>query len=154
MILYLEKDFGGMFLFVRLEVEQFLPMYGQWSGILKCSRCRNVSFFVDIVCTEHLVFGSIVDNWPIWRVCAASTGERVRLSSLSGLTPRRTFLGRHFSPTTTTQSSYYSIKRMCGGVGLINLVNCSAHCLLMAAVNYITAFKVLLWRRWRRRHCV
>ena len=29
-----------------------------------------------------------------------------------------------------------------------------AHCLLMAAVNYITAFKILFWRRWRRRHCV
>ena len=28
------------------------------------------------------------------------------------------------------------------------------HCLLMAAVNYITAFKVLFWRQWRRRHCV
>ena len=28
------------------------------------------------------------------------------------------------------------------------------HCLLMAAVNYITAFKILFWRRWRRRHCV
>ena len=28
------------------------------------------------------------------------------------------------------------------------------HCLLMAAVNCITAFKILFWRRWRRRHCV
>ena len=27
-----------------------------------------------------------------------------------------------------------------------------SHCLLMAAVNYITAFKILFWRRWR--HCV
>ena len=33
-ILYLEKDFGGMFLFVCLEVGQCLSMYGQWSGVL------------------------------------------------------------------------------------------------------------------------
>ena len=72
-----------MFVNVRAVVRCFI--------MFEMSKCY---FFVDIVCTEHLVFGSIVDNEPIWRLCATSTSERVRLSSLSSRVGRRR---EHFS---------------------------------------------------------
>ena len=53
-----------MFVNVRAVVRCFI--------MFEMSKCY---FFVDIVCTEHLVFGSIVDNDQIWRLCADSTGE-------------------------------------------------------------------------------
>ena len=99
-----------MFVNVRAVVRCFI--------MFEMSKCY---FFVDIVCTEHLVFGSIVDNEPIWRLCATSTGERVRLSSLSGLTPQRTFLGATSHPPPPppparwAPTSIFKDSQVCGG---------------------------------------
>ena len=88
--------------------------------MFELSKCY---FFVDIVFTEHLVFGSFVDNEPIWRLCATSTGERVRLSSLSSRVGRR---GEHFSGATSrppppppparwAPTSIFKDSQVCGG---------------------------------------